>query len=67
MNFLNIIFAKLDITGADNLRQRKVRTQVQFIERILVIFTCTISASLILMSFEGGRETLPTLSTFAVW
>ncbi len=51
------MYLHLDITSrADNLRQRKIRTQVQFLEKLILVFLYVIAVSMILMSFDNVRR-----------
>ena len=50
------LYSRLDVARPDNLRQRKIRTQVQFIEKMILIFLNVIAGALILMNFEGARK-----------
>lgn len=50
------IYLRLDIARANNLRERKIRTQLQFIEKITLIFLYIIAAALILMNFDQARK-----------
>lgn len=50
------IYERQDISIQDNLQERKVRTQISFIEKVIDIVIMLISVSVILMSFDGVRE-----------
>lgn len=50
------IYYKYDFAKADNLRERKVRTQLQFIRKLATVLIILITLSLILLSFEGVRK-----------
>ncbi len=54
MKFL--VYSQYEITGRDNLHQRKVRTQINFIHQISIIVISVICISLILISFQGVRQ-----------
>ena len=54
--FEYIIYDRLDISVADNLKQRQVRTQYQFVDKILTVLVWTIGISLALMTFEEVRR-----------
>lgn len=45
-----------DIKKADNLRERKIRTQLQFIRRLLVGLIIFVSISIVLLSFDAMRK-----------
>jgi len=47
---------RFDVTQDDNLRARKVYTQVAILEKILVFITFLIATGLILLSFESIRD-----------
>jgi small-conductance mechanosensitive channel len=50
------VYYKYDFNKADNLRERKVRTQLQFIRKLATVLIILITLSLILLSFEGVRK-----------
>jgi len=50
------ILNRYDITAEDNLESRKLHTQINILERVLVFIIIIISIGLILISFEGIRE-----------
>ncbi len=52
----DIIIARFDITNADNLRARKVYTQLKVLKRIIIIIVCFIGIASILMTFERVRQ-----------
>ena len=52
----DLIFHNFDINTHNNLRQRKVRTQIAFIYRLSVVVITIVCVSLILMSFEDVRK-----------
>jgi small-conductance mechanosensitive channel len=49
-------FHKYDFTKENNLRERKLRTQLQFIRKFTVSLIVIITAALILLSFESMRR-----------
>ncbi len=51
-----IVYHNFEINKEDNYLARKVRTQVQFIKRLLVVGIIIIAVSVILLSFEGVRN-----------
>jgi small-conductance mechanosensitive channel len=51
-----IIFHKYHIDKDDNLLERKVQTQIQFIRRITILIIVIVATSLVLMRFEGMRK-----------
>ncbi|WP_454801755.1 mechanosensitive ion channel family protein [Mucilaginibacter phyllosphaerae] len=54
--FEDYIYHAYDLNKADNLKERKIRTQVQFIRRIIVVSIILIAASVILLSFDNVRK-----------
>lgn len=50
------LYRKYDIDQANNLRQRKARTQIQFIHRLTCVIISIIGLSIILMSFDSVRQ-----------
>lgn len=49
-------FHRYDLSKEDNLKERKLRTQFQFIRKFTVGLIITITAALILLSFESMRK-----------
>ncbi|SCY29825.1 Small-conductance mechanosensitive channel [Nonlabens sp. Hel1_33_55] len=47
---------RFDVTEDDNLRARKVHTQVAILEKILIFVTFLVATGLILISFESIRD-----------
>ncbi|TDB67075.1 mechanosensitive ion channel family protein [Arundinibacter roseus] len=54
--FEKFVLAQLDLNKANNNEERKLFTKVKFIKRIIIICIFIISFSLLLLSFEKGRE-----------
>lgn len=54
--FEDVIYFRNDISVADNLKARKIRTQIKFITRILVVLILMISIALMLLSFDNLRK-----------
>lgn len=52
----DVLFIKFDINQRNNLTQRKFRTQVAFIHRLIVVVIFIVCVALILMSFDGVRK-----------
>lgn len=50
------VFHRFDINKADNLRERKVRTQLQFIRRLVVTFIIGLTVAAVLMTFSSMRR-----------
>lgn len=51
-----VILGKYDMNSKDNLKARKIHTQLVVFERILITIVIVVSFSLILMSFESIRR-----------
>ncbi|MET3112716.1 small-conductance mechanosensitive channel [Pedobacter sp. CG_S7] len=47
---------KYDLKKEDNLKERKIRTQLQFIRKFTISFIIIITAAIILLSFESMRK-----------
>ncbi|MEO5970146.1 MAG: mechanosensitive ion channel domain-containing protein [Bdellovibrionia bacterium] len=54
--FTIIVYSRIYVDVGNNLRERKIRTQLQFIEKMILIFIYIVAISLMLMSFEGVRR-----------
>jgi small-conductance mechanosensitive channel len=52
----DIIYYRNDITKADNLKERKIRTQIRFITRFAIAIIIVVSIAAILLSFENLRK-----------
>ena len=50
------IYYLYDFNKEDNLKERKIRTQIQFIRKVVTVLIVLITLSLILLSFEGVRK-----------
>jgi small-conductance mechanosensitive channel len=50
------IYHSYDISKADNLRERKIRTQVQFIWRLVVGVIVIVTVCAVLLSFDGLKK-----------
>jgi len=50
------IISKYDITKKDNLKARTIHTQVEVIQKILIIFIIIVSISCILMTFDKIKQ-----------
>lgn len=53
--FETIVLRRFDISVADNLRARRVRTQMQVFRRILIAFVMVLTAGALLWSFHDER------------
>ena len=51
-----VINNKNDLTKADNLKERKIRTQIEFISRIMIILIVLLTTSAMLLSFDNLRK-----------
>lgn len=49
-------FLKYDLNKEDNLKERKIRTQLQFVKKFIVGLIVVITAAIILLSFESMRK-----------
>ncbi len=57
VNLIKIqILKKFDISKADNLKSRKLHTQINMIEKVIVFIIILIAVGLILLSIESIRE-----------
>jgi small-conductance mechanosensitive channel len=54
--FQDIVFEKFRVDISDNLRARKVRTQLTLIRRILTVIIVMLAAAAMLMTFEGIEQ-----------
>ncbi|TCK83591.1 mechanosensitive ion channel-like protein [Albibacterium bauzanense] len=50
------LYYRHDYTKADNLRERRLRTQIQFIRKLLVAIIVIITTAIILLSFDSMRK-----------
>lgn len=49
-------YYRYDFNKDDNLKERKIRTQLQFVRRIIISLIILVTAGLILLSFENMRR-----------
>jgi small-conductance mechanosensitive channel len=54
--FEDYVYHSYDINKADNLRERKIRTQLQFIRRLAVTLIVVVTICIILLSFNNLRR-----------
>lgn len=54
--FEDYAYHSFDITKADNLKERKIRTQLQFIRRLAIGLIIILAACIILLSFNNLRK-----------
>lgn len=52
----DFFYHKYDFTKADNLKERKIRTQLQFIRKFVLSLIIIITIAIILLSFESMRK-----------
>jgi small-conductance mechanosensitive channel len=57
------VYNTYDIKKGDNLRERKIRTQLQFVRRLVIILIFVVTACFILMSFDSLRKIGASLLT----
>jgi len=54
--FEDYVYHTYDLNKADNLKERKIRTQLQFIRKTMVAFIILITIAIILLSFDNVRK-----------
>src|ERR1700744_1896853 len=54
--FEDYVYHQYDITGEDNLKGRKVRTQMIFVRKVVIIIIVVVTLSIILLSFSSVRK-----------
>lgn len=54
--FEDYLYHRFDISKENNLKERKIRTQIVFIRKILITLIVIITIAVILLSFEGMRK-----------
>ncbi|WP_174822377.1 mechanosensitive ion channel domain-containing protein [Pantoea sp. MBD-2R] len=52
----DMLFIRYDINLSNNLRARKVRTQIMYVKKVVIVVLVTFCVSLILLSFPGVRK-----------
>jgi small-conductance mechanosensitive channel len=52
----DFVYYKYDFNKANNLKERKIRTQLQFIRKLAIVLIILITLALILLSFENVRK-----------
>lgn len=52
----DVLYQKYDTSAADNIRQRRLRTQIDFLYRIALIAISLTGLAAILMTFDGARR-----------
>ncbi|RYD87083.1 MAG: mechanosensitive ion channel, partial [Sphingobacteriales bacterium] len=54
--FEDYVYHAYDLNKANNLKERKIRTQLQFIRKVIITLIVFITLALILLSFESVRK-----------
>ncbi|MBD1386730.1 mechanosensitive ion channel [Mucilaginibacter rigui] len=54
--FEDYVYHLYDLNKSDNLKERKIRTQMQFIRQIIKVTVILIAASVILLTFDNVRK-----------
>lgn len=54
--FEDYVYHQYDLKKEDNLKERKVRTQLIFVRKIVIIIIVLVTLSIILLSFENVRK-----------
>jgi len=52
----DFFYHKYDLTKADNLKERKIRTQLQFVRKFVLSLIVIITIAIVLLSFESMRK-----------
>lgn len=52
----DILLLRFDIASPDNLRSRKVQTQVRILQNVLIAVVAVVSVAMVLMTFDGVRQ-----------
>ncbi|WNP32783.1 mechanosensitive ion channel family protein [Enterobacter kobei] len=52
----DMLFIRYDINISNNLRARKIRTQIMYVKKVAIVLLVTLCLSLILLSFPGVRQ-----------
>jgi small-conductance mechanosensitive channel len=52
----NVLASRYDVTAADNLAARQVRTRMVVLRRVVVVIVCTVAVGLMLMTFPAIRR-----------
>jgi small-conductance mechanosensitive channel len=52
----DMLFIRYDITIANNLRARKIRTQIIYVKKVAIVLLVSLCVSLILLSIPGVRK-----------
>jgi len=54
--FEDYVYHQFDLNKADNLKERKIRTQLIFIRKVIIILIALITLAIILLSFDNVRK-----------
>jgi small-conductance mechanosensitive channel len=54
--FEDYVYHTYDLNKPDNLKERKIRTQLQFIRKVMITFIVFVTIATILFSFDNVRE-----------
>jgi small-conductance mechanosensitive channel len=54
--FEDLIYHRNDITATNNLKARKIRTQMKFVSRMLIVIIMVLAVATMLLSFESLRK-----------
>ena len=54
--FEAVILERFQMDVADNLRARKIHTQIQVLKKVVYVVLAVIAGAVVLMSFKGGRN-----------
>lgn len=54
--FEDYVYHTYDLNKTDNLKERKIRTQLQFIRKVLVVLIIFITVAIVLLSFDNVRK-----------
>lgn len=52
----DLVYLEFEVDKADNFKERKIRTQLQFIKKLIIIVIIIVTISLLLLSFENVRR-----------
>ncbi|WP_408625125.1 mechanosensitive ion channel family protein [Celerinatantimonas yamalensis] len=61
----DILFLRYDISHADNLKARKIRTQIIYIKKVAIVVIVLLATALILLNFSSVRRFGTTILTGA--
>ncbi|MEW5288844.1 mechanosensitive ion channel domain-containing protein [Erwinia papayae] len=61
----DMLFLRYDITHANNLRARKIRTQIIYVKKVVIVILIVLCVSLILLNFASVRKYGTTILTGA--